>query len=355
VVRGKISYTAYSRDQSDAPISRITLDFVGRFSGCQWNIKTAPSLSDQDSNKPPIIEYSEVGSDGTSVFSFDSYRSIGGIDYIVTTNRMGNIVTNNIVRGFGQAYRGPVPIADFSHAHPIWFAFGSHCYLDSRSDGRLKPLWMVPERASHDERFLKKAVIHRHSRFPKLPVMVDFHNDGSTFSEAPDGTLRRIRYQEPYDNGFLVATFRAAGFVRAGHWSIPTTFELTVNSPAHGGVTPDDLWKRVEWSAVVEDFEILPASGLYVPKAGKQMAVRDFRAMSKAPIQYLTENEWLDPSDSLFEQLETNYSQVYGHKSRIGYRQVAQSAIVFLVFGAVLVFVVFAVNNNRRMKERKLQ
>src|ERR1043165_3158931 len=167
-----------------------TVYFTMNTSDCKWLVRF---IRDEGPNPVYAPDYSEASFDGTAVYYLRNIKSS------VEKQRKLGPEQNPPNIAYGQAHKGQTIYLRMGAEaiSPVWLAYASTCYLESRSNSFIEP-GMVFDGSSvfygpPKHRQLRSEWTFSES-LPRLPVRVVYFSDGDVYS--PDG--EKIRRPVPY-------------------------------------------------------------------------------------------------------------------------------------------------------------
>jgi hypothetical protein len=117
----------------------------------------------------------------------------------------------------------------------LWLMLASGCYLDSRTNNLLPPVYEPILSVLFDKDLSYPAETERLPAPPRLPRLIQFLNDGFSRTRDPSNTATlRFPVSWPFQNGFTNAVFAASGVTNFGKLQIPTGFQFLEYAPSVG-------------------------------------------------------------------------------------------------------------------------
>jgi hypothetical protein len=106
----------------------------------------------------------------------------------------------------------------------LWLAYASGCYLGSRTNRLVEPVYWFGGRYFFNRRLELPAdwVIAQFP--PRLPARVVYFDDGFVRGADGTGAPRIVPYPKPYANGYTNAVYEVVSFLEVGPYKIPTAF-----------------------------------------------------------------------------------------------------------------------------------
>ena len=252
----------------------------------------------------PELDYEEIGTDGTSIFSVRSTETrsrraeAGG-------TRLQNIAT-------GAVRRGPVP-NEIAHPHAglLWLAFASHRYLETNGVDYLQPLTLAE--ANSDlllySGFKQKSVIESWSGEDLRPKSAVWFHDGTVrYWDQRDFALvakhKQKPWHHPYEQGFTNAIFEASQFSNVGASRFPLRLDYWVYSPRPKGDSNRDLALIQHHWLQITNAQVDLVAGSFVPTPPKgSVRVADYRFATEegnlVSFDYLQAGDWLSDKEAI--------------------------------------------------------
>jgi hypothetical protein len=256
-----------------------TVLFTINIRDCNWLLRF---VRDEGTNAANARDYEEVSFDGTNVYyvcnmttKIERQRSIGD-----------KLDAPNVA--LGRAYKGQLfhlRVAD--EVGPIWLAYASGCYLQSRTNQFIEPA-MVFDGSGVTYGPPKHAELRAQwtlsDSSPRFPVWLAYFSDG--YMELPSG---RVRRPKPYDAGFTNAVYCVEAFTNANGLQIPLASSLKIFKMKPNATASTDLYLFAEYQMNVSNIAHSIDVVRFQPEIPGITVVHDERFGRQA---YYATNKW---------------------------------------------------------------
>jgi hypothetical protein len=340
--QGELTYRSFQQGTGKLKFS-ITKKFTIAVKGSEWLIRTW-NANDTD-NPKEIVQYNEVASDGTDVYSlmlFDTKK--------LPARSPEELRGKKQIHSVGEVYTAPLPIPDFadvSHFMPIWTAFASTGYLGGVTNDQVKPFWSVQPGLAANRQYFIRAEWNRKPEFPGLLEQMTFHSNGRNLKPNPGGTSDPYGqfYPRPFDKGFVRAVYQATNFTNFGGLTLPQRFTFTSFNPKWGARTNTALEPWTAYNGVVQYLGPRKPTTAMLPAIPAETLVTDARIRNLAPgllpINYMLTNKWFKGNDpALVKMLSKMAERAPGSPAQQAFERKRYSVLMVLGgFAIVFAFV----------------
>lgn len=275
--------------------SKSSRTFSANFRGDLWKVRFIGPSKD--------LDYVEIGTDGTNVFTVKSTESI-----FDAARKQGVALQNTATAGIT---RGPNP-KEFAHPHAgmLWLVFASRSFLRDQGVDLLPPLVMAE---SNSEillyfGFRQKTQLTPWSPEDPRPQRVVWFHDGVVRDWAKAEFSRVSQHRErrrkpPYDIGFTNAILEVTQPYQIGNHSIGLRLDYQVLAPKSGSKTNSELSLLQHHWLLITNVMLGKTPDTFVPQQTKGiMRVGDLRFVAKegnwVSLEYMQSNSWLTDAEA---------------------------------------------------------
>ncbi len=268
-VIGTLTYESLERSIKKEKHFKISV------SQCSWLLET----EEADINI-------QIGSESESVFTLLDRKTHGEIPS-------------------GKVTPGAAPVPDYTQIGLVWLAYGSRCYLQGVTNGRVRPVWKMPENLIINSNYTVLGEWKLSEQSPYLLESMTFKSDGTIYLPGKGYT----RLAKPYGEGFIQALYTAQNFTNiSGNLSIPRNFSLIFYRTKRNPKDASDLDVGVIWTGEVERVEKSESPASFLPKITRKTGISDMRLGKQVPnlksVNYIRTNDWIvDTNDPKLQVL----------------------------------------------------
>jgi len=215
-----------------------------------------------------------------------------------------------------------IPPDDGYRAQFVWFALASHRYFAGLTNEYMPPIWSPEDPKTRRQPFSMFIVPDLSDKPPRLPVRVDFINDGFYRTYNPVTKVNEVMpLAAPYNTGYTNATYEVFAWTNTPRNTLPQQFTFTVySSPLSPGKVP---FERVRIRGrLAEAGDNAPEKAGINPFAGEANVV-DYRVGSETNrlgqnyLAYsVTNGAWLDSNQLASVRTKVERSRQFATKER---------------------------------------
>jgi hypothetical protein len=272
-VSGDLVYETFGTTRPRKPLERR---FSVSVDGARWSIRT--TLGGTNDSIESFID----AFDGTNLLGIVNYRGAANNRASV---RVEPTDVPNPEMGTGSA--------------ALWLAFASAAHLRSQAAPRLAPIWLLDDPAQRAAGFTVAAKWTLSKAPPGLPAIVEYHDDGRVYF-VQDGRSGQEPRPEPFDAGYVRATYRAFTFTNAAGLSVPRSFTYEEFRPDYARArTTNDVIRSLRISVSGAVLSAPPGQGIAPILFTNKVFVTDhrFQATEGVSLQYVWTNAVLAGAD----------------------------------------------------------
>ena len=285
---GRVTYTVYSQGKREEVLRQSQFRFCFSTSNQCWQVRVE-LLGKSD------FAYTEASCDGRNTYLTVKISEEGLARAPAKIDRTKNADV------IGEVYPGDFPPPRFEPINPVWLAYCSGYYFQSRTDGTARPLWPYPRASMYVADYFVRMEFSMLATNPPCVRDCTQFCDGAEYGLTSDPVPRLeqiLRYPSPYSTGFVKAKYKVTESTNVGSHVFAKRFDLEMFVPRKGGRSPEDLSLGCRYEGLLETLEY-GVSDLTVGSGLKPLAaVVDYRTMVLKParekVQYQNPtDQWL--------------------------------------------------------------
>jgi hypothetical protein len=268
-VEGKATYVLYSGPYLDFSATNY---FIVSVRDAEWGIR--------------------IG-DASSSNRLECYKDSNFLRTVQSTYMGG---TNSSKRWAGTAFVENLvrPSKEDQLLQTLWLTYCSSAYLQSITNGRIEPIWMLDNPLLHKQHFTLPGKWTVNELPPHLPSKLFYISDGFYHGYNSDTKQPKdIKLRVPYDTGYTCAVFRASSMTNLNGMGIPLAFYFERSQTPLGNRTP---LPRSEMFGEVESVKAHADVDKFLPPYQGEIWIHDSTELDKLPPNSINSNYMIYPA-----------------------------------------------------------